>query len=108
MNKVRQNTGPALVQAIIKWLMIPLGTTFVVLGGVTFLLPLPIGLPLLLFGSLILIRYSVVARSAVAGASRRYPGFRRVVRCLRALQRRTVRRVAGFSSRRRQARPNTD
>lgn len=47
------------------------GAAVVILGLVTFWLPLPVGLPLLLLGGLILVRYSLSARQAVAGATRR-------------------------------------
>ena len=45
-----------------KWTMIAIGVLVVLLGLVTFWLPLPIGLPLLLIGIPLLIRYSPHAR----------------------------------------------
>jgi hypothetical protein len=45
-----------------KWTMIVIGALVVLLGLVTFWLPLPVGLPLLLIGVPVLIRYSPHAR----------------------------------------------
>ncbi|MFW2372477.1 MAG: hypothetical protein ACN4GM_05095 [Gammaproteobacteria bacterium] len=47
---------------MIRWLLIGIGAITVLSGIVTFLLPIPIGLPLILLGMPLLMRYSPLAR----------------------------------------------
>jgi uncharacterized membrane protein YbaN (DUF454 family) len=81
-------TATGTLQAIARWLMTLLGVALTALGLVTFWLPLPVGVPLLLLGALVLIRYSMLARRALARANRHYPAFRRFYRQTRSLRRR--------------------
>lgn len=67
--------------------MISLGAAAVTLGILTLWLPVPTGVPLLLSGLLILVRYSLSARRTLAGASRRYPLVRKILRRTRSLRR---------------------
>ena len=100
----RHRTGYVAV----RWLMTLFGATLVILGVVTFWLPLPVGLPLLLLGGLTLVRHSPSVRQAVAGATRRYPAFRRFFRRTRILQRRLGSRLAGCGTRRPASPPESD
>jgi hypothetical protein len=68
--------------------MISIGGTLLAVGFLTFWLPIPVGLPLALIGILILTRYSMNVRQAIAGASRRFPRFRQWFKRLRQLRRR--------------------
>ena len=76
-------TDNTLQRRLIRWTALALGAAAVLLGLVTFWLPLPVGVPLVFFGGLLLTRHSMVARRAVAGASRRYPRVRGILRRLR-------------------------
>jgi hypothetical protein len=78
-----------------KPFMILAGVAVLPLGVLTLPLPIPIGLPLLVLGSLILVRHSRLARLHFLKASRRLR--RRPGRLTRALMRleRTARRIAG-------------
>ena len=69
----------------IRRLMVVAGLLIVIAGLLTFVLPIPIGLPLLAIGLLILIRHSQIARYAVIKAARRHRGLRRLLRRLRLL-----------------------
>ncbi len=56
-----------------KWSLITIGGLLVLLGLVTFWLPLPIGAPLVLLGAPLLLRHSPHARRWWARARRRLP-----------------------------------
>jgi hypothetical protein len=58
---------------VLKWLFISLGTLSVFGGIVTFWLPLPIGVPLMLLGTTLLVRHSPQSRRQVVRLVRRYP-----------------------------------
>lgn len=70
---------------LIRWLMVLAGIVIVIAGLLTFVLPIPIGLPLLALGLFILVRHSQVARYAMIKAARRHQGLRRLLRRLRLL-----------------------
>jgi len=57
----------------LKWLYIGFGTISLFGGMLTFWLPLPIGIPLMLLGSALLIRYSPTAKRQLARLVMRYP-----------------------------------
>jgi hypothetical protein len=59
--------------AVLKWLFIGFGTISVFGGVLTFWLPLPIGIPLMLLGTATLVRYSPFARHQVTRLALRYP-----------------------------------
>jgi uncharacterized membrane protein YbaN (DUF454 family) len=61
------------VNGILKALLIALGAAAVVLGALTFWLPLPVGLPLMLVGAALLIRSSARARAWSVRLVERYP-----------------------------------
>ena len=58
---------------MLKWLFISFGSVSVLSGILTFWLPLPIGIPLMLFGTALLARYSPLARRQISRAVQRYP-----------------------------------
>lgn len=58
---------------MLKWLFIAFGSASVFGGMLTFWLPLPIGIPLILLGTALLVRHSPHARRQVAKLVRRYP-----------------------------------
>lgn len=57
----------------VKWLFIGFGTVSIFGGMLTFWLPLPIGIPLILLGTAILVRYSPLAREQLSRLVLRYP-----------------------------------
>jgi uncharacterized membrane protein YbaN (DUF454 family) len=59
--------------------MLTLGTIALCLGMITFWLPIPIGLPLLLTGVLLLVRYSPLAKRQLIRQMRRRPQLRRLL-----------------------------
>ena len=61
------------VAALKKWSLITIGGLLVLLGFVTFWLPLPIGLPLLLLGAPLLLRHSPHARRWWVMLRKRWP-----------------------------------
>jgi hypothetical protein len=72
---------------ISRWLMIALGLVVVLLGLLTFWLPLPVGLPLMLLGTPILLRHSRLARRLAASMGRRHPALKRLLRRRRPARR---------------------
>ena len=61
------------MRRLIKWLMIIISILLLIIGLVTFPLPIPIGLPIFLFGIAILLRYSSEAKKALLRLSKGYP-----------------------------------
>jgi len=59
--------------------MISVGLLVLLLGILTFPLPLPIGMPLALMGIALLVRYSSDARRVLVNLMRRYPPLRRLL-----------------------------
>lgn len=64
--------GPKLLRA----LMTGVGLLIVLIGFLTFWLPIPIGLPLLAAGIALLVRFSASARRTLVNLMRRYPRLR--------------------------------
>jgi hypothetical protein len=60
-----------------KWLMILVSILLLIAGLLTFPLPFPIGLPLLLIGLVLLLRHSSDAKRFVVKLSRRFPRLHR-------------------------------
>lgn len=58
---------------LVKWLFIGVGTASIFGGMLTFWLPLPIGIPLMLLGTALLVRYSPTAKRQLARLVLRYP-----------------------------------
>jgi hypothetical protein len=58
---------------LIKWLMIFVGMLLLIIGLLTFPLPLPIGLPIFLVGIALLMRYSSDAKRRLLRLCKRYP-----------------------------------
>jgi hypothetical protein len=58
---------------LLKWLFIGFGGISLLAGLLTFWLPLPIGVPLMLLGLTLLVRYSPHAREQLARLVLRYP-----------------------------------
>jgi hypothetical protein len=75
-----------LLTALKKWLGITVGSTLAVVGFLTFPLPLPVGLPLLLIGGVLLLRHSSDARRLLVNLMRRYPALRNLLRGRRRRQ----------------------
>jgi type IV secretory pathway TrbD component len=65
-----------IYQRILRWLMVGTGLLIVLLGFVTFWLPIPIGLPLLLVGTALMLRFSSSARRLLVALMRRHPRLR--------------------------------
>ena len=57
----------------IKWLLIGFGAASLFGGLLTFWLPIPTGIPMMLLGSTLLVRYSPTARRQIARLVLRYP-----------------------------------
>ena len=68
---------------LLKWILISTGALSVFTGALTFWLPIPIGLPLILLGTALLVRHSPHARLWIYAFSRRIPGLRQVLRRVR-------------------------
>jgi len=66
-----------LVAGLRKWTLILLGSTLLLAGALTFWLPLPIGLPLMLLGLPLILRYSPTARRWLTAAFAGSPTLRR-------------------------------
>jgi len=66
-------------QAQMKWIMIAVALVIMTLGAVTFWLPIPIGIPLALAGTMLLVRHSSDARRILARLMRRFPRLRRLM-----------------------------
>ena len=69
-----------------KWLMIFVGILLLIVGLLTFPLPLPIGLPIFLVGIALLLRYSSDAKRLLLRLSKRHPRMRNLLNRLRAKQ----------------------
>lgn len=67
---------------LLKWIFILTGAFSVFSGFLTFWLPLPIGLPLILLGSTLLVRHSPLARDLAWSLSARIPGLRKILKNL--------------------------
>jgi hypothetical protein len=59
--------------SMLKWLLITLGCLSLFSGMLTFWLPLPIGIPLILMGTALLVRHSPHARQQITHLARRNP-----------------------------------
>lgn len=57
-----------------------LGALLFITGLLTFWLPIPIGIPLMLIGMPLLFRYSPLARFGFIKLARRYPPMRRLIK----------------------------
>jgi hypothetical protein len=66
-----------------KWLMIVTSLLLLVAGLITFPLPFPIGLPLLIIGLALLVRHSSDAKRYLVKVSRKYPKLNRLLRRIR-------------------------
>lgn len=73
---------------MLRWLYIGFGALSVVAGLITFWLPLPIGIPLLLIGLPVLMKYSPHTRSWILRRARRWPLLEKSLRQLRLARRR--------------------
>jgi hypothetical protein len=60
-----------------KWLMILIGMLLLIIGLITFPLPIPIGLPILLLGLVMVIRHSSDAKRYLIRLSKRFPKLQR-------------------------------
>ena len=58
---------------LLKWLYISFGTLSILGGLITFWLPVPIGVPLMLIGTPIIMRHSVHGRRLLMRLARRFP-----------------------------------
>jgi hypothetical protein len=58
----------------LKWLYISFGTLSILGGLITFWLPVPIGVPLMLIGTPIIMRHSTRGRRLILRLGRRFPG----------------------------------
>ena len=58
---------------LLKWLYIGVGSLFILSGLITFWLPLPIGMPLILIGAPIVMRHSLKGRRLILKTVRRFP-----------------------------------
>jgi hypothetical protein len=65
---------------LLKWLYISFGILFIFGGLITFWLPVPIGVPLLLIGTPIIVRHSAYGRRVIVRIFRRFPLLRRSLR----------------------------
>ncbi|MCG7957767.1 MAG: hypothetical protein JAY69_01740 [Candidatus Thiodiazotropha taylori] len=63
-----------------KWLYLSIGSLSIVSGLITFLLPLPIGVPLLLIGTPIIMRHSPTGRRWIMRLLRRFPALRKRIK----------------------------
>jgi uncharacterized membrane protein YbaN (DUF454 family) len=62
-----------------EWIFIIVGGLFVIGGVLTFWLPLPIGLPMLMIGTPVLFRYSPRARAWITRILRNHPRMLRLL-----------------------------
>jgi hypothetical protein len=58
---------------LLKWPMIFLGVFLLIIGLITFPLPIPIGLPIVLLGIALLVRYSCDAHRLLSRLGKRHP-----------------------------------
>jgi hypothetical protein len=65
---------------LLKWIFITTGVFSVFSGVLTFWLPVPIGLPLILLGTALLVRHSPRARALAWELSARIPGLRKILK----------------------------
>lgn len=65
---------------LVKWFLIFIGLLAVLVGMITFWLPIPIGLPLMLLGLTILMRYSPYAKLKIIKLAKNSPAMYRVIR----------------------------
>ena len=77
----------------LRWLLALLGLLLFVVGVFTFWLPIPIGLPLMLIGMTLMVRYSPVARGFFLVMARRNRFMRWIM--LRMRQRRVLSQARG-------------
>ncbi|MCG8015377.1 MAG: hypothetical protein JAY97_04090 [Candidatus Thiodiazotropha sp. 'RUGA'] len=63
-----------------KWLYLSIGSLSILSGLITFLLPLPIGVPLLLIGTPIIMRHSPTGRRWIMHLLRRFPALRKRIK----------------------------
>ena len=82
-----------------KWLIIPLSLAVLILGVLTFWLPIPVGLPLMLLGSYLLLKHSTVARRAMACTLRRSARAKAIYRKIQALKGIVLHKVRGMRNR---------
>jgi hypothetical protein len=67
------------MQWLWKWLMILFSGMLLLAGLITFPLPLPIGLPLLIIGLAIMVRHSSDAKRMLVKLSKRFPRLQRIL-----------------------------
>jgi len=65
---------------VIKWFVICLGALFIFAGLVTFWLPLPVGIPLMLIGLPLVMNNSPMVREKLLHATRDYPKISKILR----------------------------
>jgi len=65
---------------MLKWLYIGFGTLTLIGGLITFWLPLPLGVPLIMIGTPIIMRHSVRGRRWMLRAFSRFPALKRLLR----------------------------
>lgn len=62
---------------LLKWLYISFGTLSIAGGLITFWLPVPIGVPLMLIGTPIIMRHSVRGRRLLMRLAKHFPSLER-------------------------------
>jgi uncharacterized membrane protein YbaN (DUF454 family) len=65
---------------LLKWLYISFGTLSIVSGLITFWLPVPIGVPLMLIGTPIIMRHSARGRRLILRLAHRFPRLKRLLK----------------------------
>jgi uncharacterized membrane protein YbaN (DUF454 family) len=63
-----------------KWLYLTIGTLSIFSGLITFWLPVPIGVPLVLIGAPIIMRHSPTGRRWILHSLRRFPSLRKRIK----------------------------
>jgi uncharacterized membrane protein YbaN (DUF454 family) len=62
---------------MMRWLYLTIGTLSIISGLITFWLPVPIGVPLVLIGTPIIMRHSPTGRRWIMHLLRRFPTLRK-------------------------------
>jgi hypothetical protein len=71
------------MKRLLKWLMILLSVLLLMIGLLTFPLPIPVGLPLFVLGIALLVRHSSDAKRILLRMSKRHPLLREALNRLR-------------------------
>jgi hypothetical protein len=66
-----------------RLLMIPLGLLALLAGALLFWLPVPLGIPLILLGLLILVRHSMPAKRSLLRMAKHHPRLRQALALIR-------------------------